>query len=204
MKRPSIRLVFALVALFFVAPPAHLVSAHAEPARADPPINGTVAAAPQILEIWFAEEVESQGLSMAVFGTDCARVDLRDTAIDLNDPEHKHVTVTLRPNLPDGVYTVQWTTTSAEDGDEASGSYMFSVGAATPEATAMASPSASPAASPTPCPSATPAAVVGQVTQPSKFDSRALAISVGVGILAALFIYAFWVLVRPKKSPRLT
>jgi copper resistance protein C len=195
------RLAFVVVALLFVVAPVRLVSAHAEPERANPPINGTVTAAPAILEIWFGEEAESKGTAISVFNSDCARVDLGDTAIDLYDPEHKHVTVTLQPNLPDGTYTVQWQSVSAEDGDEASGSYTFTVSAS---ATPMASPAASPSASPTACPSASPAAtpavVVGQISEPSDFDSTALAISVGAGLLAALFIYLFWRLVRPKKS----
>jgi methionine-rich copper-binding protein CopC len=194
------RLAFVIVALLFVAAPVRLVSAHAEPERANPPINGSVAAAPAILEIWFGEEAESEGTAISVFNSECARVDLGDTAIDLYDPEHKHVTVTLKPNLPDGTYTVQWQSVSAEDGDEASGSYTFTVSSS---ATPMASPSASPSASPTACPAAspaaTPAAVIGQVSEPSNFDSTALAISVGAGLLAALFIYLFWRLVRPKK-----
>jgi methionine-rich copper-binding protein CopC len=199
------RLVFVIVALLFMAAPVRLVSAHAEPERANPPINGSVAAAPAILEIWFGEEAESEGTAISVFNSDCTRVDLGDTAIDLYDPEHKHVTVTLKPNLPDGTYTVQWQSVSAEDGDEASGSYTFTVNSsATPMASPAASPAASPSASPTACPAAspeaTPAAVIGQVSEPSDFDSTALAISVGAGLLAALFIYLFWRLVRPKKA----
>jgi methionine-rich copper-binding protein CopC len=208
MVRRTTMLLVAVVAFLVVAAPVRQVSAHAEPVRADPPINGTVNAAPAIVEIWFGEEATTDGTAISVFAADCTQVDLGDSAIDLNDPEHKHASVTLKPDLPDGTYTVQWQSVSAEDGDEASGSYTFTVSStATPMASPSASAAASPAASPTACPSAspeaTPAAAVGQVNEPSPFDGRALAISVGVGIFAALFIYGFWVLVRPKKAHRL-
>jgi hypothetical protein len=32
-------------------------------------------------------------------------------------------------------------------------------------------------------------------------DNRALAIALGAGMLAALFIYGFWRLVRPRRHP---
>ena len=169
MRRTTMLLV-AVVALLVVAAPARLVSAHAEPERANPPINGTVNAAPAIVEIWFGEEATTDGTSISVFAADCTRVDLGDSAVDLYDPEHKHVSVTLKPDLSDGTYTVQWQSVSAEDGDEASGSYIFTVDStatpmASPSAGAVASPAASPTACPTASPEATPAAVVGQVTR---------------------------------------
>jgi methionine-rich copper-binding protein CopC len=203
LVKPSVAL--ALLALVVVAGPAHLVSAHAEPERAEPPINGTVSVAPAKVEIWFGEEVDTEQTVIMVTGADGATVDLGDTTVDLNDPEHKHVTVSLKPNLPAGTYNVAWTSVSAEDQDEASGIYTFTVtGAGTPEA----SPGASPVASPSPMssPEGSPASSAmqtpvssGQVSEPSDFDSRALAIAVGAGLAAALFIYLFWRLVRPKR-----
>jgi methionine-rich copper-binding protein CopC len=204
LVKPSVAL--ALLAMVFVAGPVRLVSAHAEPERGNPAINGTVSTVPAIVEIWFGEEVDTEQTSIAVFGPDGTQVDLGDSTVDLNDPEHKHLTVSLKPDLPAGVYTVEWESLSAEDRDEASGSYTFTVtGSGTPEA----SPGASPVASPSPMasPGGTPAsaaaetpAVPGQVTEPSDFDSQAFAIAVGAGLVAALFIYLFWRLVRPKQQ----
>lgn len=203
LVKPSVAL--ALLALVVVAGPTRLVSAHAELERAEPPINGTVSAVPAQVEIWFSEEVDTEQTTIAVFGPDGTQADLRNTTVDLNDPEHKHVTVSLKPALPAGVYTVEWESLSAEDRDEASGSYTFTVtGAGTPEA----SPGASPVASPSPMasPEASPASSAvqtpvstGQVSGASDFDSRAFAIAVGAGLVAALFIYLFWRMVRPKQ-----
>jgi methionine-rich copper-binding protein CopC len=198
LVKPSVAL--ALLAMVFVAGPVRLVFAHAEPERGNPAINGTVSAVPAIVEIWFSEEVDTEETTIAVFGPDGTQVDLGDSTVDLNDPEHKHVTVSLKPDLPAGIYTVEWETLSAEDRDEASGSYTFTVtGAGTPEASPSPSPMASPGGTPASAAAETPA-VSGQVTEPSDFDTRAFAIAVGAGLVAALFIYLFWRLVRPKQQ----
>jgi methionine-rich copper-binding protein CopC len=194
----------ALLVMMVVAGPVRLVSAHAEPERAEPPINGTVSATPAQVEIWFGEEVDTEQTTIAVFGPDGSQADLGDTTVDLNDPEHKHVTVSLKPGLPSGVYTVEWESVSAEDRDEASGSFTFTVtGAGTPVASpspiASPSPVASPEGSPASAAVETPVST-GQVTEPSEFDSRSLAIAVGAGLAAALFIYLFWRFVRPKQT----
>jgi methionine-rich copper-binding protein CopC len=197
LVKPSVAL--ALLAMVFVAGPVRLVPAHAEPERGNPAINGTVSAVPAIVEIWFSEEVDTEQTTIAVFGPDGTQFDLGDTMVDLNDPEHKHVTVSLKPDLPAGVYTVEWESLSAEDRDEASGSYTFTVtGSGTPEASPSPSPIASPGGTPASVVAETPA-VSDQVTEPSDFDTQAFAIAVGAGLVAALFIYLFWRLVRPKQ-----
>jgi methionine-rich copper-binding protein CopC len=202
--KPSLAL--ALLAMVLLAGPVRLVSAHAEPERGEPPINGTVSTVPTRVEIWFSEEVDTELTKLAVFGPDGAQVDLGDTTVDLNDPEHKHVTVSLKSSLPAGVYTVEWESVSAEDRDEASGSYTFTVSS---DATPEASPSPVGSPSPVASPDGTPASSAvefpdtsGQVTEPSEFDSQALAIAVSAGLAAALFIYLFWRLVRPKRPVR--
>jgi hypothetical protein len=37
--------------------------------------------------------------------------------------------------------------------------------------------------------------------QKANIDDRALAIALGAGVLAALFIYGFWRLVKPRRHP---
>src|SRR5829696_5638506 len=126
---------------FFAAAP---VFAHAVPDITVPPIDGSVENAPPVLEITFSEEV-ADGTMIDVVGPDGKSVNAAPAQIDLNDPNRKHVTVELYGALPAGIYTVNWSSISAEDGDPDSGSYTFTV---TQGATPAASPAASPAATP--------------------------------------------------------
>lgn len=177
--------------------------AHAEPERASPPIGGTVAELPARLEVWFTEEVREADLT--VRAPDGTVVNTGEAALDLNDPERRHVTVALGPSRGPGDYVVEWRTVSAIDGDTAEDVFRFTLIAggtptASPEASPLASPVASPAASPiglavsaTPVPATAP-------EDEGNFDSRAFAISVLAGLVAAAFIYLFWRLVRPKPT----
>lgn len=172
----------------------HLASAHAEPERSSPSADGVVPDAPFTVETWFTEEVDGEATSLTVTGPDGMRVDNQDSRLDLNDPERKHVTVTLQPGLGEGTYTVNWTSRSAEDGDTASGFFTFTVGEAVP----VASPAGSPVAA-----SSEPTVVPTPIPQPeteteNPFPARELGIAVGVGLLAGLGIYLFWRLVRPR------
>jgi methionine-rich copper-binding protein CopC len=200
-----------LLTIFVAAP----VFAHAEPEITVPPMDGSVENAPPVLEITFSEEV-ADGTTIDVVGPDGKSVNAAPAQIDLNDPNRKHVTVELYGALPAGVYTVNWSSISAEDGDPDSGSYAFTVtqGAATP----AASPSASPAASPAATPGGTPIALsrddtnaaaeaaqqraTQQAATEDNFDGRAYLISVIVAAAAALLIYLFWRIVRPKPGER--
>lgn len=169
-------------------------SAHAEPERASPAINGVVPVAPSVVEIWFDEEVQTEGTTIQVIGPGGIQVDLSDASVDLQDPERRRVTVSLRPDLGAGSYTVQWVSVSGADGDEARGGYLFTVGAATPAATPLvdvATPTAvADAVAPTP-------AATAVVTE-DEFDSQAYLISVLVGVAFAVLIFIFWRVVRPK------
>jgi methionine-rich copper-binding protein CopC len=178
------------------------VLAHAEPERAEPPINGRVATPPAKLEVWFSEEVDPSDILLTVRSTDGAIVDQGDTAVDLFDPERRHVTVSLKPGLPPGNYVVQWHTLSALDGDTADGFFSFFVEGGSPVAAPAASPTSAPSVtSPTSPPvvgDPTATAVAAVFAEESDFDSRAFGLAVLAGIVVAIGIYLFWRLVRPK------
>jgi hypothetical protein len=106
---------------------------------------------------------------------------------------------------------VQWHSVSGLDGDEAQGGYLFTVGAGTPVASPEATSAASPASAEQSSseaqtsgtePLATVDIIGSPATTPAKdegnFDSQAFWLSVGAGLLAAVVIYLFWRLVRPK------
>jgi methionine-rich copper-binding protein CopC len=196
-----------LVGLCILAGPAGSAFAHAQPVRADPPINGRVAAAPAKLKVWFSEEVSTKDVRLSVKGPDGSTIDKGDTAVDLFDPQRVHVTVTLNTGLGPGNYVVQWHTLSALDGDAADGYFSFFIEGGTP----LASPAVSPEAA---TPSAVSTAAAGVITagptatatpvpvDDSSFDSRAFGLSVLAGVVVAIGIYLFWRLVRPKAGSR--
>jgi methionine-rich copper-binding protein CopC len=175
--------------------------AHAELERALPEPETSLASSPATVEIWFTEEA-AEGSTIEVFGPDGSPVHEGEAALDLFDPNRQHVTVSLQPGLPPGRYTVRWTSISAADGDSSSGEFGFTVaGTASP----VASPAASPVVSATAGPEGSPASgapsssVSADPAGEGEFDSRALAISVGAGLVAAAGIYLFWRRVRPQR-----
>ena len=127
------------------------VLAHADYDRSVPAADDVVLQAPQQVQVWFTQELfrrEGQN-SLEVFGPNEQRVDLDDAAID--DDDRKLMTVSLAPDLADGVYIVRWRTLSADDGDDAEGEFQFTVRASrpageadTPAQSADAAPTAAP------------------------------------------------------------
>lgn len=199
--------------------PARSAFAHAEPDVTVPPIGATVDQAPAVLEITFSEEVTAE-TTIDVVGPDGKSVVAAPAQLDLDDPDRKHVTVQLYGMLPAGVYTVNWSSVSAEDGDPDSGSYTFTVagGAATPVASPVASPESSPmavAGSTTSGGDTAPKdqmnaiaeaaqqAATEQAAAEDNFDGSAYLISVLAGVAGAIVIYLFWRQVRPKPDQRI-
>ncbi|HZQ06627.1 MAG TPA: copper resistance protein CopC [Anaerolineae bacterium] len=110
---------------------ASIALAHAEIDTCTPPINGTVETAPDKVTCKTTEGMDPKGSSLSVFDAAGMQVDKGDSAVDLNDPDRKTISVSLdMAMMKDGVYTVKWKTLSADDGDAADGSFTFTVGEA--------------------------------------------------------------------------
>src|SRR3954469_7640274 len=82
--------------------------AKAELERSEPADGATLEQAPASVELWFSEELVQERTWIVVIGPDGARVDLGDASIDPADPDHHHVTVSLRAALPAGPYIAHW------------------------------------------------------------------------------------------------
>ena len=169
------------------------LGAHADLESSNPPADGTISALPPKLTLIFAEEVRPDSPVVEVTGPDGKRVDSGDAAVDLNDPTRKTVTVSLfaggrriRCPLGDGLET---------DGHPLSGDFTFTVSSARRRRRPAATPANLTAI-------ATEDPTNGNPLNPQgNFDSRALGISVGAGLIAMAAIAGFWFAIRPR-NPR--
>lgn len=131
----------ALLAVTLVmASRAEQAQAHAAYARSSPGDGGVVSTAPQRIEIWFTQELFRRAGANLIQVTDSTgvRFDTGDVLIDSAD--RTHMSVTLRPGMSPGAYTVAWTSLSATDGDPAEGSFRFTVDPLAAETSTTATP----------------------------------------------------------------
>src|SRR4051812_24665713 len=89
--------------------------AHARYDRSEPPSGAMLDGQPFVLKTYFSQELTSKS-TIRVLDANIVQVDLADGHVDLDDPDRKVMLVSL-PALPTGIYTVEWTSVSAEDGD---------------------------------------------------------------------------------------
>lgn len=104
--------------------------------RSNPAADSILEGSPEVVTLWFSEEIQSDGSTLKVFNEKGEQVDNQDGGVDLNDPAHASMRVTL-PRLPGGAYTVRWHAVLL-DGDESEGEFGFFIGTAA-EATEQAS-----------------------------------------------------------------
>lgn len=115
-------------------------SAHAMLLKSEP-ANGTqIKQAPGQVVAWFSQELSSRFSTMQVVNAAGQQVDRGDGGVNLDDPDHASMTVSLPDGLAAGEYTVRWMAVSAEDGDPTQGEFNFGL------AVAPTQPAAKPAA----------------------------------------------------------
>ena len=119
-----------LIALGLLVASATGVSAHARYDRSEPPSGSTLDGAPFVLKAWFSQELTSKS-TIRIVDANGVQVDLGDGRVDLDDPIRKLMVVSV-PALPVGVYRVEFTADSAEDGHAYPGTFAFGVGMEAP------------------------------------------------------------------------
>ena len=121
---------------------AGLALAHAAYVRSEPGTGAVIATAPTQVVIWFEQDMfrRAGANGIEVLGPDGAAVTAGDAAID--DDDRRQLSVPLAADLAPGEYTVNWHTLSAEDGDDAEGSFTFTLD---PEAAVTSTPMQAPA-----------------------------------------------------------
>ncbi|MGE3911565.1 MAG: copper resistance protein CopC [Chloroflexota bacterium] len=136
------------VALCLVVGSAGSVFAHARFDRAEPPLDMPFDGTPMLLKTYYTQELTSKS-TVRVLDSNGVQVDLGDGHVDLDDPIRKTMLVSL-PELPVGVYTIEFVAESAEDGHAEPGTVTFGVGMLPPAAE-------EPAVGPVEAPAETPA-----------------------------------------------
>jgi len=141
------------------------VAAHAQFKRSDPAPNATVNKAPAQVMLVFSEETSATKSGGSVTDASGATVST-GFKVDLN--ARTNMAIALKPNLPNGVYTVQWNTLTEDDNGMANGTFTFTVQATATATSGTAAIGTTPAGasavtgtvatSPTTAPAATTAA----------------------------------------------
>ncbi|MCC7358495.1 MAG: copper resistance protein CopC [Anaerolineales bacterium] len=129
--------------------------AHSGYVRSEPGAGAVIAAPPAQVVIWFEQDMFRRAGEnrLEVLGPDGAAVTTGEAVI--NDDDRRMLSAPLAADLPPGEYTVNWRTLSAEDGDDAEGSFTFTLD---PAAAVTSTPMAAPATPTDLPPTAAPAA----------------------------------------------
>jgi copper transport protein len=107
------------------------VEAHAELVKADPAVNGLVAASPAQLHLWFSESLVFNDRTPTVQVLDDKGREIKVTKVSV-DPNNDREMIVDLPSFGPGTYTVKWTNQSKDDGHVLSGAYAFRVGGGLP------------------------------------------------------------------------
>ena len=124
-----IRVAAALGLAATLALPATVLG-HALPQSSVPSPGAQLTTSPGQVTITFGERPDPKLSTIKVLDTSGAAVTSGPSAAVTGN--HLQLSVPLKANLPDGVYTVAWRTVSAVDGHLATGSFAFGVGVAHP------------------------------------------------------------------------
>lgn len=174
-----------IVAAFMVMPLALMlavsVSAHAALQSSVPADKATVTTVPTQVALTFSEETSPTRSGGSVTDASGATVST-GFKVDLND--RTKMTIALRPNLPNGVYTVKWNSLTEDDNGAADGTFTFTIqaqatGAGTATTgTAPANGSATAGTAPAPAATTAPTATAATVTPTA---TRAVTTTVATG-----------------------
>jgi copper transport protein len=139
--RPVALLLAILIGILF----AGAASAHeVEVTRSDPSSGAVLEQSPATVRAWFDEELQTGPSTLVVLDANGQQVDNRDGGVDLDDPAHASMAVSL-PALPDGSYSVSWYVVLL-DGDASEGQFTFFVGEKPASAVAAVSQPSAPEA----------------------------------------------------------
>jgi copper transport protein len=118
-----VRLGLVAAALFALAALPGTVLAHAILLRVDPPTGRSLPSAPSTVQLLFSEPIDPEFSRVRVLDDSGKQVDTGNSRAD-----DTLLSVSLQPNLPNGVYTVVWRSLSSIDVHPEAGQYSLFVG----------------------------------------------------------------------------
>ena len=184
------RIMFVLVLAIVLSLGALQVAfAHAKLDHCTPAVGATVAQVPGQVVCVMSEEIDTKFSTISVWDANGVQVDKKDAHVDLNDPDHKTLIVSLDPSsMKDGVYTVRYHTVTPDDGGVTDGTFQFVAGgAATTSTQALTSTVVTSTLAVTPTVAPTPAPATPQPTPaalpPTGGSQAAIGLMIGLGLL---------------------
>lgn len=103
-------------------------AAHAILVKSEPADGAILNRPPERVIAWFSQELDTGSSSLRLLDAAGRQVDNGDGGVDLNDPDHTSMIVTLPATLPGGRYTAHWTVVSMDDGDATEGEFQIAIG----------------------------------------------------------------------------
>ncbi len=101
-----------------------VASAHAYLLRSDPPANKVLKAPPQIVRLWFSEEINPFTSHAIIVDPTNREVDTGQGTVNSSNAKEMDITPLL---LHAGTYVVVWRSQSAQDGHISGGSFIFRI-----------------------------------------------------------------------------
>jgi len=95
--------------------------AHAELDSSEPRAGAVLEKSPDRVTARFSTELDTVASRMALLDAAGRPVDSADGGVDLIDPDHASMVVTIGGRLPAGQYVVRWTAISTADGHDGHG-----------------------------------------------------------------------------------
>lgn len=126
MRTLRTAVVCALLAMLATLSPSRPAWSHATLEKSSPANGASLVKSPTVIRAWFSEELAVKGSAMRLL--DAHQMPLATGGVDATMPKHDVMKITP-PALRPGVYTVQWTAISADDGQARKGTFKFTVGA---------------------------------------------------------------------------
>lgn len=151
------------------------VAAHAQFKSSDPAPNATVNKAPTQIMLIFSEETSATKSGGSVTDASGATVST-GFKVDLN--ARTNMTIALKPNLPNGTYTVQWSTLTEDDNGMANGTFAFTVQAAAAGTAPV--PTTAPAATTAPIVTVSATGAPPATTVPTAIRPATTAVATGI------------------------
>ena len=134
-RRAGIAVTMALVVLMALVAAPRDAAAHAAYQRSDPAANSVVAASPAEITVWFTEPLEMEFSSATLYDQ---RGEAVPGATSGPGPNEFSLTIPVLDPLPNGTYSVAYTSLSAADGHGDTSYFAFTVGTAADVTTVVA------------------------------------------------------------------